>query len=349
MTSHHAAARAPRLPALAGIGPRTAGDRLRFGRLRRSAPSHTSPPLAAGAYRPFGADSRPGSAFWSWPTEAARKWNGSVDAALAGLRERIPVALALGMANPHTLQAALDSLHRRGVGTVAVVRLFISGASFLHQTEYLFGLRPDPPERAMAGHRMVDGNDLNPLEVRGRILLERTGLAGSREAARILKDRVAANAADPPETGIMLIAHGMGSERANRDLLERMEAGARNLRSAGYAEVRTATLREDWPVPRARAEREIRTAVAEMGRRRSRVLVVPYRLSGFGPYAQVLDGLDYVPTGSLLPHPLVTDWIEARTTDRFCAVRLKSPLGPCADGTQLPPPLPTPSGIFRSR
>lgn len=277
------------------------------------------------------------------------EWNGSVDAALAGLRERIPVALALGMANPHTLQAALDSLHRRGVGTVAVVRLFISGASFLHQTEYLFGLRPDPPERAIAGHRMVDGNDLSPLEVRGRILLERTGLAGSREAARILKDRVAANAADPPETGIMLIAHGMGSERANRDLLERMEAGAHNLRSAGYAEVRTATLREDWPVPRARAEREIRTAVAEMGRRRSRVLVVPYRLSGFGPYAQVLDGLDYVPTGSLLPHPLVTDWIAARATDLFCAVRLESPLGPCPDGTQLPSPLPAPSGISRSR
>lgn len=270
-------------------------------------------------------------------------WNASVDAALAGLRDRVPVVLALGMADPHTLQAALDSLHHLGVGTVAVVRLFISGASFLHQTEYLFGLRSDPPGRAMAGHRMIDGGDLLPLQVRGDILLERTGLAGSAHVSQILRDRAAASTTDPSDTGILLIAHGMGSEEENRNLLDRMEQGARDLRSAGYADVGTATLREDWPLPKARAERAIRTAVTDMGRRWSRVVVVPYRVSGFGPYADVLEGLDYVAAGSLLPHPLVADWIEARARDRFCAAGAESPLGQCPRTTRGPGPHRPPS------
>ena len=85
------------------------------------------------------------------------EWNGRVEEALKPLRARIPVALALGMADPGTMQSALDSLHDQGVNAVAVVRLFVSGASFLHPTEFLLGLRPDPPERAMVGHRMVAG------------------------------------------------------------------------------------------------------------------------------------------------------------------------------------------------
>jgi len=266
-----------------------------------------------------------------------------VTAALAGLRNRIPVALALGMVNPHTLQAALDSLRHQGAGTVAVVRLFISGASFLHQTEYLFGLRSDPPERALAGHRMIAGEDLIPLQVHGDILLERAGLAGSAHVSGILRDRAATSASDPLDTGVLLIAHGMGSEEENRDVLDRMEEGARALRSAGYAEVGTATLREDWPGPRSRAQREISTTVTDMGRRWSRVVVVPYRVSGFGPYADVLDGLDYVAAGSLLPHPLVADWIEARARDRFCAARAESPLGQCPQTTGGPGPHRPPS------
>lgn len=37
----------------------------------------------------------------------------------------------------------------------------------------------------------------------------------------------------------------------------------------------------------------------------------PYRVQGFGPYARVLDGLDYMADGrGLLPHPNVGRWIE---------------------------------------
>ena len=111
----------------------------------------------------------------------------------------------------------------------------------------------------------------------------------------------------------------MGAEEENRNLLAAMEVGARGLRSEGYAEVRVAALREDWAAPRARAEEEIRAAVAAMGERWSRVVVIPYRVSGFGPYAQVLDGLDSVPAGSLLPHALVTEWVRERVRATLCS------------------------------
>ena len=257
------------------------------------------------------------------------EWNDRVNAAVEDLRGQMPVSVAFGMANPHTLQASLDSLGEQGASTVAVVRLFISGASFLHPTEYLFGLRNDAPARAMVGHRWVDGDELEPLRTDARILLDLEGMAGSDEAARILVSRADSHARDPAGTGALLIAHGMGAEDENRALLAAMEAAAAALRSNGYAEVELATLREDWAAERAKAEEHIRATVARMGTEHDRVVVIPYRIFGFGPYATVLEGLDYVGTEGLLPHELVTQWIGGRATAVFCAARLPSPLGPC--------------------
>ena len=257
------------------------------------------------------------------------EWNDRVTAAVEDLRGRMPVSIAFGMANPHTLQASLDSLHNRGVSTVAVVRLFISGASFLHPTEYLFGLRTDAPARAMVGHRWVDGDELEPLRTDARILLDLEGMAGSDEAAQILVARADSHAQDPAGTGALLIAHGMGAEDENRALLAAMEDAAARLRSNGYAEVELATLREDWAAQRVKAEDHIRATVTRMGSKHDRVVVIPYRVFGFGPYATVLEGLDYVGTEGLLPHALVTEWITGRATAVFCAAGLPSPLGPC--------------------
>ena len=257
------------------------------------------------------------------------EWNGRVLAAVDGLSSRLPVAVAFGMADPRTLQTSLDSLRDRGAGTVAVVRLFVSGASFLHPTEYLFGLRPDPPARALLGHRWVSGDALAPLRTDARILLDREGMAGSPEAARILVSRADADAGAPEKTGVLLIAHGMGAEDENRALLMAMEDAAAALRSTGYAQVEVATLREDWAAERAEAELHIRATVARMGIEQARVVVIPYRVFGFGPYAKVLDGLDYAGAEGFLPHELVTEWIVGRATATFCAAGVPSPLGPC--------------------
>lgn len=258
------------------------------------------------------------------------EWNGRVEEALRPLRDRIPVSLALGMADPATMQSALDSLAEAGVNTVAVVRLFVSGASFLHPTEFLLGLRPDPPERAMVGHRMVSGTELDPLANGSRILLVREGLGGSGQAARILVDRAATAGIPPAQSGVLLLAHGMGDDGEDRQVLRSMEDAAEALRTGGYAEVHVGTLREDWAGAREEAEERIKSLVAGMGERYRHVLVVPYRVSGFGPYADVLEGLEYVATEGFLPHPLITDWIAERAAARFCATGLVSPLGPCS-------------------
>ena len=273
------------------------------------------------------------------------EWNGRVEAALEPLRERIPVAVAFGMADPRTMQSALDDLRDRGVGTVAVVRVFVSGASFLHPTEFLLGLRPDPPERAMVGHRMVAGTELEPLDTTARILLSRQGLGGSSHAAGILVDRAASAGFAPAQSGVLLLAHGMGDDEEDRRVLASMEDAARELRGAGYAEVHVGTLREDWAGPRAEAELRIKALVAGMGEQYRNVLVIPYRVSGFGPYARILEGLEYTATDGFLPHPLMSEWIAAMATERFCETGGVSPLGPCpaASGKRIP----TPHGIRR--
>ena len=61
-----------------------------------------------------------------------------------------------------------------------------------------------------------------------------------------------------------------------------------------------------------------------------RVIVVPFRLFGFGGYAEVLDGLTYTPADGLLPHVLISDWIEESAAGLFCGEGIATPLGSCS-------------------
>ncbi len=105
-------------------------------------------------------------------------------------------------------------------------------------------------------------------------------------------------------------------DSSNDALLANMGRAAEEIRAAGFGNVRAFTLREDWPEERARAEAEIRAHVAERNAAGDRVLVIPYRLFGFGPYGDVLEGLTYEAADGLLPHPLVSEWIE-ETVERL--------------------------------
>ena len=62
-------------------------------------------------------------------------WNQTVSDAVAPLRSTMPAVVAFGRANPVTLDEGLRSLRGMGVERVAVVRMFVSGQSFLDQTE----------------------------------------------------------------------------------------------------------------------------------------------------------------------------------------------------------------------
>ncbi len=258
------------------------------------------------------------------------EWNDAVEAAVAPLRGRYPVEIAFGMADPHTLGQALSALDARGVEQVAVVRLFMDGGSFLHQTEYFLGLRPDPPAQFLlhgsgsaGGHGNHHGSDHTnghgsstptpaPLTHDLNIALSQDGLMQASEVADILAARAATLSKSPAQEAVLVLAHGTGDEVENARWIVAMEQLSGPLRALGFHSVRVETLREDWPDRRADAERRIRAFVEAESQGGRTVLVVPFRLFGFGPYHDVLDGLPFraADTG-LLPHDAITDWLDA--------------------------------------
>ncbi len=270
------------------------------------------------------------------------EWDQAVVEAVEPVKTVVPTALALGMSDPVTLQAALDSLGAAGAETVAVVRLFLSGESFLHDTEFYLHFRDDAPEMTMAmmmammpggGHGSGGSHHMGPpeqLSLPGEVVMEMRGLSESPVVAGIVADRARAVSQDPSRESVIVIAHGMGDEGENQRVLDNMASSTELLRAAGFRDVWATTLREDWPEAREAAEAEIREWVGERAGRGDRVIVVPFRLFGFGGYAEVLEGLDYTPADGLLPHELVTTWIEESAAGLFCEQGIETRLGACA-------------------
>jgi hypothetical protein len=61
---------------------------------------------------------------------------------------------------------------------------------------------------------------------------------------------------------------------------------------------------------RSDSEIEIRSFIGAAQDRGDDVIVIPYRVQGFGPYRQVLHNLTFRSNGlGLLPHPNVGKWI----------------------------------------
>ncbi|MFQ5658498.1 MAG: hypothetical protein ACE5G5_13225 [Candidatus Methylomirabilales bacterium] len=278
-------------------------------------------------------------------------WNAAVEAAVAPLREVCPIAVAFGMADPVSLGNGIRRLESAGVRRIAVVRLFVSAESFRHQSEYFLGVRPDPPERFLLhpGHQegaelrtMKRGSAAAPLLISSRehsmapvqkaasLILNREGLYDSSVSGQIILERVRGLSANPEEESILILAHGEGDERSNDRWLAKMDHLAGRIRAWGpFATVRVETLREDWKPQRGRAERRIRRFVEERSGRGEKVIVVPFRVFGFGPYKQVLAGLDYVANGrGLLPHPAITEWIRRQAGQCFRRAGWNDPFQP---------------------
>jgi hypothetical protein len=245
------------------------------------------------------------------------EWDAAIAEAAVPLAHELPTAVAYGMADPHTLTAALDSLREKGVERVAVVRMFVSGASFIDQTEYLLGLSADPPAFFMPSHGARGGGHAAgphgpPPQISHGLTVAThlDGMVDAEETHRIFAERAVALSSDPASESVLLIAHGMGDQRENDELLRAMQGIERLVAQTPFHAVRSATLREDWPPAREIAEREIRAFVESENQAGRRVLVLPVRLSGFGPYADVLEGLEYTGGGALLPHGDVSAWLR---------------------------------------
>jgi sirohydrochlorin cobaltochelatase len=131
-------------------------------------------------------------------------------------------------------------------------------------------------------------------------------------SARDVADRVAALSVAAAQENVLILAHGPGDDTENARWLAMLDARAQAIRArAPFRRVQVETLREDWPDKRAVAEARLRAFVKRANDEGGRAIVIPFRVQGFGPYAQVLEGLDYASDHQgLIPHPEVTRWIE---------------------------------------
>lgn len=249
-------------------------------------------------------------------------WDEGVSNMLAPLMSRYELELAFGMADAYSIQEAVSKLEARGVTDIGVVRLFISGESWLDRTQQILGMIPGAPARPAhdahshdshaggghSGHRM----EFWKLDSRARFSVSLEGLSEAPEMDQVILQRARELSTDPANEDILILAHGPGDDDENERWVQNINERASLLRrEGGFHSIEVATLREDWPEKREVAQAAVREFVSSNSAAGRRVLIIPYRVYGFGPYAQALEGLDYVADEKgLVPHPAVADWIE---------------------------------------
>jgi sirohydrochlorin cobaltochelatase len=252
------------------------------------------------------------------------QWNADVETMLAPVARDYPLEIAFGMADAASLQDAVTRLEARGVSRIAVVRLFISGESWFERTNQILGVEPGAPTRpaldshaghgAAAGGHGGHGMEFWRLSTNASFAVSREGLMDAREMGDVLVERARALSQSPANESVLIIAHGPETDEENARWLQLI--GQRAASVTGYRDVHVETLREDWPEKRADSEARIRSYVERNSAGDGRVLVVPYRVSGFGPYARVLEGLDYASDGrGLIPSVEVEHWVRRQAEE----------------------------------
>lgn len=259
-------------------------------------------------------------------------WNRSVLEAVEPLRDQMPLEVAFGMADAATIQSSVAGLEARGVRRIGVVRLFVSGESWYERTEQILGIRDGAPPTptgfgqatasdAHSGHQHGDhsGHSMEfwRIATRSSFALSQEGLAEEAAMGEILRERALALSREPSVEDVLVLAHGPGDDGENERWIRRIGGLADSVRRAApFRRVEVQTLREDWPEKRAEAELRIRGFVERATEESGVALVIPFRVHGFGPYAQVLDGLEFRADGQgLLPHETVTRWIGEQAAE----------------------------------
>lgn len=245
------------------------------------------------------------------------QWNREVGEALAPLAQEQPLEIAFGMADAASLQEGVRRLEAQGVKRIGVVRLFVSGESWQERTAQIFGLEPGAPARSAAqanhhDHGGGHGMEFWRIDGDARFALSREGLMDAPEMGEVLAARARALSRNPVEEDVLILAHGPDDDAENARWLAKLDARADRVRAVlPFRRVQVETLREDWPEKREAAQARIRAYVERAGREGGRAIVIPFRVQGFGPYAQVLEGLDYDADGrGLIPHPELAQWVR---------------------------------------
>jgi sirohydrochlorin cobaltochelatase len=270
--------------------------------------AHAAP--AAGGHGPAGHDAHaaPGHAHHSGPSV----WNSNVEEVARTLNQQFPTEVAFGMADPQSIQAAVQRLEARGVRDIAVVPLFVSSHSpIIGNSRYILGLQPQLArttrlrqlDRVSSSARFRFGQALDAHPLVSEILLQRASALAQR----------------PGQSTVVLIAHGPNDEEENGRWLRDMDAHARFLRErGGFRAVKVLTHRNDAPAAVKDAARaRFRQEVADASRG-GEVIVVPLLLSSGGIEAEVekdLQGLSSRFAQPLMPHPNIARWAAAQAQE----------------------------------
>lgn len=239
------------------------------------------------------------------PHGSTAPYNDGIVAAMPEIVHRYPTAFAFGMASSYTITQAVHELESAGVRHAVFLRLFAQPHHFRETSDYILGLRREPPEHSHGG-----------IPPRVRTPIRFVTLGGYQQdplISGILQDRILEVSEDPATESVVLLSHGSGGDAENAAGLAAVAQNIADI-EAGLAtpfrQIRAMGLREDWPDKQAEAVREIRDfIVAASGD--GRTIVVSNRLYGSGSYDEHLEGLDYVMNGrGLIPHPNFTRWVE---------------------------------------
>lgn len=247
-------------------------------------------------------------------------WNKTVMDLRRSLPGR-PVEVAFGMADPKTIQEAVDALERQKAAKIVAIPLFINSSSeVMDQTRYVLGIEAKPSEvMRQAAARMPHGHHGHHMfsmeRVKSALPLSLTPALDDHPAvARVLLERAKALSRDPQRESVVLVGHGPVDEKALRAWERALRSLAESVRAqGGFRSVKFGTLRDDSPpAVKAKAEKELRTLVEE-GRRSGEVIVIPYLIARGGieqKVAKALKGLRYKwDARTLLPHESIAHWL----------------------------------------
>lgn len=273
-------------------------------------------------------------------------WNKEVERLRARVNAKVPTETALGMADPKSLQAAVDRLEKRKVKRIVAVPLFVQSRSeVLDQTRYALGLREKPSEvlreayerianahaaraKAHAGHgsaghsSMAHGHSMefSTARVRSRepIALARA-LDDHELVGRILGERAEALLGRAEKAHLVLVAHGPVDDAAVPAWKDSMSSLCSTAAKGGrFVDCGIALLRDDAaPEVRAAAVADLREKVSrESLGKAGPVVVVPVLIARGGIERKIpkdLAGLDFAWSGeTLMPHDGFDAWVLER-------------------------------------
>lgn len=264
-------------------------------------------------------------------------WDNSIHEVIKSVEESYPTQVAFGMANPMTMQPAIDSLEQSGVNKIVVVQLFVSSYSpIIRQNEYLLGIRDTLADPPMMMHLMManrgdssnessmshskDDMKLEQLDINAEIILTEP-LDDHPLVGEILMDRINALSKEPSKETILIVAHGPSGEQDNENWVSTMESLAQQIEATAsegkknFKKIDYFTVRDDAnPEIYEQAKEHFRSAVIEANKD-GEAIVIPLLMAQGGVearYVKRLEGLSYVWSGeTLLPHTNIATFVDS--------------------------------------